>query len=207
VAPRRILIIILSIALSGCSGLLRAKMALFGPHHHDSVATLEAPPPPPQVADGLWAILDPGCPKPTAPNFHAWPKCAQPFWINGAKAVVVRSGVRRNRQTTDSSYAADYNLAGGDPVIAQVGTEKDGYMFLALTRLSTDGQGRLIDAIGAAVACPKQAMGGPISIRPNLNGCDTESLNAVRQAAAETLRDRSALTEVAWIAPGAPGPQ
>ena len=202
---RRILIISLAIGLSGC-GAMRAKFALFGPHRHAAPAVAEvAPPaPPPKPAEGLWAILDPGCPKPAATNFRSWPTCASPFWISGDKALVVRSAMHRSsRAATDASFAADYSLAAGDPVIAQVGTEKDGYMFLALTNLSQDGQGRLIGATGAAVACPKPAPGA-LSTRPSMNGCETESLETVRKAAAETLQDRSALTQVAWIAPGAP---
>ena len=197
----------LSIGLCAC-GAVRSKLALFGPHHHHApTATAEAviaPPPAPTPAEGLWAILDPGCPKPAAPNIRAWPKCASPFWISRGKALVVRSALQHPRgPATDASFAADYSLAAGDPVIAQVGTEKDGYMFLALTQLAEDGQGRMIGAIGAAVACPKPSSGA-LSTRPNLNGCETESLETVRKAAAETLQDHSVLTQVAWIAPGAP---
>ena len=119
------------------------------------------------------------------------------------KAMVVRSAAHRSRAPTDVSFSADYSLAPGDPMIAQVGTEKDGYLFLALTDLSEDDQGRLIGAIGAAVACPKPAAGG-VALKPNLSGCETESLEVVRRAAVLTLQDRTLLTEVAWIAPGAP---
>ncbi len=169
-------------------------------HAAAAPAVLAAPKP----AEGLWAILDPGCPKPNAVDFKAWPRCASPFWISRDTAVVVRSlpGARRG-PTPDQSYRADYRLAAGDPLIAQVGTEKDGYLFLALTELSRDQQGRLVAASGAAFVCAKAA-GGPIALRPNVNGCDTESPDGVRRAAQETLGDHVALSRVAWIASGAP---
>jgi len=208
--PRRTLIIFLTVGLSACNSLredvMRAKVALFGPHRAPPAAAPPAPPappPPPSPAEGLWAVLDPGCPKPEAANIRDWPKCAFPFWISGDKALVVRSAAHRSRPPTDVSFVADYSLAAGDPVIAQVGTVKDGYMFLALTDLSEDDRGRLVGAVGAAVSCPKAASGA-LSIKPNLNGCTTESLDTVRKAAAETLRDRAALDQVAWIAAGAP---
>ena len=202
---RRFLVVVIAVGLSACASM-REPLAFLHPHHHPAPTVAMAPPPPtppPPPADGLWAILDPGCPKPNAANVKDWPKCASPFWISRGKALVVRSASGRTKALLDASYAADYRLDGGDPVIAQVGTEKDGYLFLALTNLSEDDQGRLIGAIGAAVACPKPT-GGGLSIKPNLTGCDTETLDTVRKAAAETLQDRNALTEVAWIAPGAP---
>jgi len=158
---------------------------------------------PPKLAEGLWAILDSGCPKPAATDFHSWPQCASPFWISRDKAVVVRSKSGRARSLTSASFAADYHLAPGVPLIAEVGTEKDGYMYLALKDLSQDAQGRLIGAVGAAVACPK-AVGTQLSLKPSANGCEFDSLETVRKAAVLALQDPTALSQVAWIAPGAP---
>jgi hypothetical protein len=202
---RRILIVFLTLGLSAC-GVVHAKFALFGPHRHgaDTAAAAPTPAPVPTVADGLWAVLDPGCPKPAQADIHAWPKCAFPFWISRGKALVLHSAYHGARAPTDVSFVADYSLSPGDPLIAQVGTEKDGYMFLALTQLSRDDQGRVISAVGAAVACP-QAPSGTLAIKPSLNGCEAQSIDAVRKAAAATLQDRSALAEADWIAPGAPG--
>jgi hypothetical protein len=207
---RRVLIISFAVGLGACgainTNIMRAKVALFGPHRHAAaIATIEAPPPapPPPPAEGLWAVLDPGCPKPQAADIQVWPKCAFPFWISGGKALVVRSAGHKSRPPTDASFVADYSLTAGEPVIAQVGTEKDGYMFLALTQLSQDSRGRLVGAVGAAVACSRPS-NGALAIKPNLNGCQTESLEAVRKAAAETLLDRTVLDQVAWIAAGAP---
>jgi hypothetical protein len=197
--PRRILIVSLLIALGAC-GML---------HRHHRLAKVEPqvvppPAPPPRLAQGLWAILDPGCPKPNASNIRLWPSCASPFWINHDKATVIRTEAAKGALGhADASFAADLSIAAGEPLIAQVGTQKDGYLFLALTDLSEDDQGQLIGATGAAVACPKPN-GGALALKPSLNGCDGESLEVVRQAAAQTLQDRAALTEVAWIAPGAP---
>ena len=159
--------------------------------------------PAPKPAEGLWAILDPGCPKPSLTNFHSWPKCASPFWISRETAVVVTSRLARAGKSPDRSYRADYRLAAGDPLIAQVGTQKDGYMFLALTEVAKDEHGRMVGATGAAFACPLPIVGA-ISLRPNLNGCDSAPPDSVREAARETLQDHAALTRVAWIAPGAP---
>lgn len=204
---RLVLIFVLAIGLSGC-GFVKERLAFLrhGPSgsHNVQTASAPAPSPAPRPAEGLWAILDPGCPKPNAANFKAWPHCASPFWISRDTAVVVRSlPAARKGVAPDQSYRADYRLAAGDPVIAQVGTEKDGYLFLALTELSRDEQGRLVAASGAAFACAGAAA-GPIALRPNLNGCDTESPDGVRRAAQETLGDHAALSRVAWIASGAP---
>lgn len=194
---RRILIVAIWIGLSACAA------------RHAHLAQLPAPAaaqpkPPPMLAQGLWAILDPGCPKPVAANIHKWPACASPFWISRGKATVICSAAARSPAGhADFSFAADYQLAGGDPLIAQVGDEKDGYLFLALTELSTDDQGRLIGAMGAAIACPKPTQGALV-IKPILNGCDSQSAEVVRQAAAVALQDHAALNQVAWIAPGAP---
>lgn len=159
-------------------------------------------PPAPKPAEGLWAILDPGCPKPSLANFRNWPKCASPFWISRQTAMVVRSHLGPGK-APDQSYRADYRLAAGDPVIAQVGNDKDGYLFLALTELMKDDQGRLVGATGAAFACPQPRV-GLIALRPNLNGCETAPPDTLRQAARDTLQDHASLTRVAWIAPGAP---
>ena len=198
--PRAILAMFFVLALSAC-----------GMFHRARVASVPAPQPvaavftPPKLAQGLWAILDPGCPKPEATNIHLWPACASPVWINRDKAVVIRSDLRPQRTLGEASFEADLSFAPGDPLIAQVGTEKDGYMFLALTHLAKDDQGRLVGAVGAAVSCPK-AQEGALVIKPNLTGCESESLDDVRRAAMATLQDHAALTEVAWIAPGAPAP-
>ena len=148
-------------------------------------------------------MLDPGCAKPSAADIHAWPHCASPFWISGDKATVLLAANSGKRAVHDVSYAADVSLTAGEPLIAQVGTQKDGYLFLALTDLAEDDRGRLVGAVGAAVSCPKPKDGG-IVLKPSLNGCDLESVETVRAAAEVALRDRATLTEVAWIAPGSP---
>ena len=150
-------------------------------------------------------MLDPGCIKPRAADIHVWPHCASPFWISGDKATVLLAANSTRRTIHDVSYAANVSLTAGEPLIAQVGTPKDGYLFLALTDLAEDDRGRLVGAVGAAVACPKPKDGGLV-IKPNLNGCDLDSVETVRAAAEVALRDRSTLTEVAWIAPGSPSP-
>jgi len=200
---RLVLILVLAVGLSGC-GILRERLAfLRHSPQHVQAANAPATTPAPKPAEGLWAILDPGCPKPSAANFKAWPHCASPFWISRDTALVVRSIPRARGASPDQSYRADYRLAAGDPMIAQVGSEKDGYLFLALTELARDERGRLVAASGAAFACAKTPI-GPIALRPTLNGCDTESPDGVRRAAQETLGDHAALSRVAWIAPGAP---
>lgn len=207
VLTRHILILVLALGLTAC-GAMKNQFAFFKHAHAAPAAMAAAPVAPtplaPKPAEGLWAILDPGCPKPSLTNFHSWPKCASPFWISRQTAVVVMSRFEKaGKAPPDHSYRADYSLAAGDPVIAQVGTQKDGYMFVALTELTRDDQGRMVGATGAAFACPLPIV-GPISLRPNLNGCDSAPPDSVRKAARETLQDHAALTRVAWIAPGAP---
>ena len=159
--------------------------------------------PVPKPADGLWAILDPGCPKPDKANTQAWPKCAQPFWIGHDTAVVVRAHPAKGGGASEQSYRADYRIAAGEPVIAQVGNQHDGYLFLALTELDRDEQGRMIGASGAAFFCRQPTL-GRVSLRPSDNGCDAVEPAVVRQAAAETLQDTALLSRMAWIAPGSP---
>jgi hypothetical protein len=194
---RRILTLACLSVLCACAAP-RAKVAVVPP------APIEVAPPP-KPADGLWAILDPGCAKPNVANIHAWPSCASPFWISGDQALVILSGQFGGQWGLhDVSYAAKLNLTPGDPMIARVGTEKDGYVFLALTDLTRDDQGRLIGAVGAAVACPGMPQ-GELVLRPNLNGCDKGDPDGVRRAAEAALKDRASLTQVSWIAAGAPG--
>ncbi|MFI4976913.1 MAG: hypothetical protein ACHP84_20455 [Caulobacterales bacterium] len=207
---RRILttttIVFLGVAgLSACAST-GGRLALFSHHHHAkpvAVAAVVPPPkPPPRPADGLWAILDPGCPQPHDANLRAWPACASPFWISRGRALVLHTAGAPGKPS-DASYSADYRIDPGDPVIAEVGSEKDGRLFLALTSMAQDDQGQMISATGVAVACP-QAAGGVLSVKPNQNGCDTQPLDDVRKAAAESLHEAPALTKVAWIAAGAP---
>ena len=193
----RIVVAALLTLLCACAGP-RVKLA--------SIAPAPAPPvaaPPPKPAEGLWAMLDPGCAKPNAADFRIWPHCASPFWINGQKAMVITSAAVGQHDVGGKSFAADYSFSPGEPLIAQVGTQKDGYLFLALTDLSRDDRGRLVGAVGAAVACPKPT-GAQLALKPSDNGCDAARLDEVRKAAMATLQDRGALTKVAWIAPGAP---
>lgn len=197
---RRILVVAIAVGLTGCA----AWHSQFAARNHPAPQIAAPPPaPPPKPAEGLWAILDPGCAKPVAVDVHAWPACASPFWISGDKATVLVAGAPGKHAPRDVSYAADVSISSGDPVIAQVGTEKDGYLFLALTDLSQDDRGRLVAAEGAAIACPKPR-GGGLSIKPSLGGCDLDSVETVRAAAAATLADAGPLQKVAWIAPGNP---
>jgi hypothetical protein len=204
---RLILILALAMGLTACSAV-RTHLAFWRHAPAPPTATAQNAPAPitpaPKPAEGLWAILDPGCPKPSLANFRVWPRCASPFWISRQTAMVVRSHLTGGgKPAPDKSYRADYRLAAGDPVIAQVGNDKDGYLFLALTELTKDDQGRLVGATGAAFACP-QPRAGLIALRPNLNGCETAPPDTLRQAARATLEDHATLTRVAWIAPGAP---
>ena len=203
---RRILAITLLFALTACAG----PFARLSANHHRPAPTpaILPPAPPPSPAEGLWAALDPGCAKPTAANIHMWPHCASPFWISHGKATVLVTGAAGKRTVRDVSYAADYSFTPGDPLIAQVGTPKDGYVWLALTDLDRDDQGRLVGASGAAVPCapPEGAPpgGSELVAKPRMNGCDGVGVEALRRAAVATLQDHAALTKITWIAPGAP---
>jgi hypothetical protein len=189
---RRILVIGMFLGLGACA------------HHQIAQAVVPGPAPvAPRPAEGLWAALDPGCAKPTAANIHTWPHCASPFWIGRGKATVLVAGGADKKSVRDVSYAADYRFDPGEPLIAQVGTPKDGYVWLALTDLDRDSQGRLIGAVGAAVPCAAP-VGDDAAVRTRLNSCTGVAVDAMRKAAVATLQDRAALTTVAWIAPGAP---
>jgi hypothetical protein len=198
---RRILVIGLLLGLAACASPF-ARMA--ANRHHAPIPTIVPPPvPPPEPAQGLWAALDPGCAKPMAANIHQWPRCASPFWISNGKATVLVSGTASKRTVRDVSYAADYSFTPGTPLIAQVGTPKDGYVWLALTDLDRDDQGRLVGASGAAVPCVAPE-GGELVAKPRMNGCDNVGVEELRKAAEATLQDHASLTKITWIAPGAP---
>jgi hypothetical protein len=195
------LAITLLLGLAACGG----PFARLSANHHRQPLPAAALPtaPAPEPAEGLWAALDPGCARPTAANIHLWAHCASPFWISHGKATVLVSGAASKRTVRDVSYAADYSFTPGEPLIAQVGTAKDGYVWLALTDLDRDDQGRLVGASGAAVPCaPPQ--GGELVAKPRMNGCDGVGLDELRKAATATLHDGSVLTKITWIAPGAP---
>jgi len=114
----------------------------------------------PRPADGLWAILVRVPQAGAGPTPRVWPRCASPFWINRDSAVGRPLPPWTWRaQAPDQSYRTDYRLAAGEPVIAQIGKRQDGYLFLALTELARDEQGRLVAATGAAFGC---AGGGPV---------------------------------------------
>jgi len=185
----RLFIVVLTLALGAC--------AAGGPR----LALGWAPPPRP--AEGLWAILDPGCRKPSLIDIGVWPKCASPFWISGGSAVVVRTRPGPGGTAVDHSYRAEVSITGNDPVVAEVGNGTDGHLYLALIKLLRDDEGRVIGATGAAFACPVQ-VSGPIALAPNASGCEAASAEGVRRAAEATLRDAGTLSRVAWIAPGAP---
>ena len=201
---RRILIVTLCGILGACAAA-RAHFAMFGHRQPAAPMAAAAPasPPAPKVAEGLWAILDPGCPKPGGADLSIWPRCASPFWIHHGTARVMRSAAAASGSAVDHSYATDFRVAAGDPMIVRVGSARDGYMFLALTDLGADDRGQVISASGAPVACPKVDVRGR-TLRPNLTGCESETLDTVRKAAAATLQDSPALTHVAWIASGSP---
>ncbi len=97
----------------------------------------------------------------------------------------------------------DLRLSPGDPLIVQVGTPHDGYVFLALDKLDRDASGLLVGAVGSAFAC-HGAGAGHISLTPIAGGCELVSDAERHRAARETLQDRSGLSRVAWVAPGAP---
>ena len=194
--PGRILVVALLSLLCACAGSHAVKVAL-------APSSAPVPAAPPKPAEGLWAILDPGCAKPNGADFRIWPHCASPFWINGHKAMVIEAAGVRRGALDGKSYTADYSFAPGDPLIVQVGAEKDGYLFLALTDLTRDANGQLVGAVGAAVACPK-VTSGQLALKPSDNGCDAARLDEVRQAAEAALHDHASLTQVAWIAAGAP---
>src|SRR5579863_2074788 len=171
----RLLGIVILIGLGGCGFFHRHHLARLVPPA--PVAPL--PPAPPRLAQGLWAILDPGCPKPNEADFHDWPSCASPVWISHDKATVINLTPRGATGHGDVSFAADLSLAPGDPMIAQVGDQKDGYLFLALTDLSEDERGQLVGATGAPVVCAQPNSSGAMLIKPNRTGCDGESLAVV----------------------------
>ncbi len=196
---RRIAVIAMLVGLAACASPF-ARHAAIRP---EVVPTIIPPPVAPTPAEGLWAALDPGCAKPMAANIHQWPHCASPFWISNGKATVLVSGDADKRTVRDVSYAADYSFTPGTPLIAQVGTPKDGYVWLALTDLDRDDQGRLVGASGAAVPCAAPP-GGDIVLKPRMNGCGGVGLDDLRKAATASLQDRAALTTITWIAPGAP---
>jgi hypothetical protein len=202
---RRSCIIVLALALCACvSNGGHSNLSRPAPAPAPSPPPALPPPPsPPRPADGLWAILDPGCAKPDRLDTHQWPRCASPFWISHESALIVGSRPGPKGSAPSASFRVDVRLTAGDPLIVQVGTPQDGYVFLALDKLDRDDSGLLVGAIGSAFAC-HGAAGGPISLKPITGGCELVSEEELRRAARETLQDETGLSRVAWVAPGAP---
>jgi hypothetical protein len=194
---RCILVLMAALSVSACASV-RTHLAFW--RHRDRQPAFAVAPVTraPKLHEGLWAIG-----KPKDADLRAWPRCASPFWIGQGFALVVRTRPGDHGASPDHSYRADYRLAAGDPVIAQVGNDGGGQLFLALTDLRRDDNGQLVDALGAAFACPGEPT-GRISLSMNDGGCGTAEPGRVRQAAADSLRDPGALTRVAWITSGAP---
>lgn len=154
--------------------------------------------PPPVAADGLWAVLEPGCQAPRGRDPGAWPACASAVWLNGGEARVVRSLTSAHER----SYAARLQIVAGTPLIAKVGVDGSGSLFIALADLARDDRGRLIAAEAAPIACVEAAA----RLRASLNdgGCDRVTPEALRDAAQVSLSAQPGLMRVAWIGPGAP---
>ena len=172
---------------------------------HMRLASSVAPQVAPRPAEGLWAIMDPGCDKPTGANFQAWPGCASPFWINENTAVVVHSPISPQGHVAPASVRAGILVTAGEPVVVQVGSQQSGYLFVAVTDLTRDSHGFVVAAAGAPVSCMTRYV-SRITFRPNMTGCEDRSTDEVRHAAAQALQERDSLTHIAWIAPGAPTP-
>ncbi|HEV2364614.1 MAG TPA: hypothetical protein VGS12_10520 [Caulobacteraceae bacterium] len=204
---RTLPIVLACLGLAACAGL-PSKLA-FWRHFERRPATALASAAPdhtdraPQIAPGLWAILDPGCATPTSADTSKWAACASPFWIGKDFAVVVQRRPGQRGGATEASYKAAYRLAAGAPLIAEVGDEKHGHLFLALTGLSHDAEGRLTGAAAAPFAC-QTAKDGDIAAAANSGGCESASIQGMRAAARASLRDPAALTRVAFVAEGAP---
>ena len=138
---RRVLIAVLAIGLASC-GMVRSFLHLRGPAQ---AVVLETPRP----AEGLWAIMDPGCGRPAGVNFQTWPTCASPFWINENTAVVVHSPQSRSGRQSPASVRAGILVTAGEPVVVQVGSQQSGYLFVAVTDLTRDSRGMVVAAAGA----------------------------------------------------------
>ena len=199
---RRQSIIVLALALCACvSNARHQRPEPLAPPAAAPVVL--SPPSPPRPANGLWAILDPGCSKPDRVDTHVWPRCASPFWINHESAVIVGSRPGPKGSTPSASFRVDLRLSTVDPLIAQVGTPRDGYIFVALDKLDRDTDGLVVGAVGAAFAC-HAAPTGPISLKPITGGCELASEEEIHRAAIETLQDETGLSRIAWVAAGAP---
>lgn len=159
----------------------------------------------PRPAEGLWALMDPGCRRPAGADFQAWPNCASPFWINENTAVVVHSPQVRRGRSTESSFRAGIQVTAGEPVVVQVGSQESGFLFVAVTDLTRNSRGLVVAAAGAPVSCVEDYM-TRVTFRPNATGCDNRSPEDVRRAATRALAGNDSLTHIAWIAPGAPTP-
>lgn len=192
---RGLLIAVMAIGLASC-GTIRNFFHLRFAQRERAIET-------PRPADGLWAIMDPGCQRPAGANFQAWPACASPFWINANTAVVVHSPQGRSVRVGDTSYRAGITVTAGEPVVVQVGSQEGGFLYVAVTDMTRDSQGLVVAAAGAPVSCVTGYM-TRISFRPNMTGCEDRPTDEVRRAAAQALSEHEGLTHIAWIAPGAP---
>ena len=139
------------------------------------------PDPPPVPANGLWAVMEPGCHAPLGADRRAWPACAYPVWLRGGAAVVIQTLT----SSRERSYETRFQLVSGDPLIAKVGIAIGASLFVALADITRDGDGRLIGAAGVPIACLEGATS--FRVGPMDGGCDAVSPDALRDAARQSL--------------------
>jgi hypothetical protein len=144
---RALLLLPLLLGMAACQQSLQSKEPLL---------TGSGPAP----AEGLWALLAPGCAAPTSAEVQNWAACASPAWVKGSTFTIIVQGPVRS----------EFAVAAGDPALAQVRSD-DGYTYYA------------VRADGPAPARAARLWALPCSEEAELDACDVKGPADLRTAA------------------------
>lgn len=178
---KRSILALLLVGAVGCSDTVQSPQPFF-------TGDAEGP------RAGLWALLEPSCPRPANAAVETWPTCASPMWLREGALIMIVSGPVRSSLV----------LVGEQPQVAQVTTRWAGDDPGVETRyfaVEPTGRAPFETATVWKLPCPD---GGAGSLAPSEgdDACRASSAREVLQLAERARRGAPSWT-AAWIA--APG--
>lgn len=219
---------VVGLAFAFSAGLVLAACNLITTETPLFTAADAAPTPP--LREGIWAGVEKDCRYDESRPVASWPKCADWFLVRGdvvshydaEKDAWEHASFRNGRLATfeDGAWNEEggFLLVGGDPMIGQLGSEKEGepkaYFYMGL-RPRLDDAGRVIEMSLWPVLCgppppapkegekPVYATQNPF---PGLtmveNNCTTSSQDALRAAARASEGLDATVPTARWLRDG-----
>jgi hypothetical protein len=161
----------------------------------------------PRLREGVWLGSSPltgPCAVDERQPIDAWPDCARPVLVRRSDLVQLSKDNGRWRQ-----MRMPYVLAGGEPLILQVGATyagKIGYVYEWVRVNRLDDQGRVIAYAGWFVLCSSAGSGGTTASYPGLvkqdDDCTASSIAALRSAAKASDSDATEMAQAHWVRDG-----